>query len=58
MKNFKVSANVKGIETSINIEAIGKEEARQEARKKLGYEMRGVFFPLHWSEITACQELK
>ena len=54
MKAFKVSAVVKGKEVTIILEAASSWDARQKARTELGYETRGNFFPLHWSEITGC----
>ena len=58
MKSFKVTATVKGIEVTATVNAFTAEDARQKARKDLGYEMRGIFFPLHWSEILGCEEIK
>lgn len=58
MKTFEVTAIVKGEKVTTTVQAIGGIEASREARQKLGYEMRGQFFPLHWSEIKQVIELR
>lgn len=58
MKTFNVNATVKGKETSIELKANTAEDAKQIARRKLEYEIKGSFFPLHGSEIRTCQRVK
>jgi hypothetical protein len=58
MKTFKVRAIVKGQQVSTIVNALTKEDARQIARRELGYEMHGKFFPLHWSEIRSCNQVR
>jgi hypothetical protein len=57
MKTFKVRAIVKGQQVSTIVNALTKEDARQIARRELGYEMQGKFFSLHWSQITSCERV-
>ena len=58
MKAFNVKATVKGKEVSIEVKANTAEDAKQIARREIGYEMKGEFFPLHWSEIRTCKRVK
>jgi len=58
MKTYNVNATVKGKETSIEVKANTAEDAKQIARRELGYEMKGSFYPLHGSEIRTCKRVK
>ncbi len=57
MKNFKVTGVVgldnmcNSILGSVIVKANDKVEASYLGRQALGREIRGKFFPLHWSEI-------
>lgn len=58
MKAFEVIANVKGQEVRATVFAPTREDASQIGRRELGYEMRGTFFPLHWSELSVVKRVK
>ena len=58
MKTFEITYINKNLElTKANVQAIDSAAATFKARKEFGYEIRGEFYPLHWSEIKNVIEI-